>query len=180
MYRRKLPLHIGIIAILFSTLACNGLFGALVATYLAQDEALPTSNLAPDFELTTFDGETIWLSDFRGSIVVINFWSSWAAPCRDEAPVLQRIWEQYQDQGVIFVGIAYSDTQRNALAFIDEYDITYPNGPDVGLHISDDYHITGVPETFVVDQNGNIAHSIIGLTSEAQLRDIIDRLLTGK
>ena len=178
MYRRKLALHICIIAILFSTLACNGLVGALVATYLAQNETQLSSNPAPDFELITFDGETVRLSDFRGSIVVINFWASWAVPCREEAPILQRIWEAYQDRGVVFIGIAYADNQRASQAFIEEFGVTYLNGPDTGTQISERYQITGVPETFVVDQDGNIAEVIIGPTTEEQLRAIIARLLT--
>ena len=61
--------------------------------------------LAPDFTITSFEGETLTLSDLRGQVVVINFWASWCIPCRDETPYLERIWRSYQDKGVIFIGV---------------------------------------------------------------------------
>src|SRR5690606_18935434 len=106
-----------------------------------------------------------------------NFWASWCIPCHDEAPALQRVYERYKDRGVEMLGVAYTDTDTNALAFIDKYDMTYPTGPDTGTRISDRYNIIGVPETFVIDQQGNIAKFIMQPTTEAELSAIIDGLL---
>lgn len=138
----------------------------------------PTSGLAPDFEITTFDGDTLRLSDLRGKIVIVNFWASWCVPCRDEAPVLQSMWERYRAQGVVLVGVDYVDTETNARAFIDEFGITYPNGADIGTRISADYHIQGVPETFVIDQQGNVENLIIAPVRPEQLEAMIRQLLT--
>ena len=131
---------------------------------------------APDFTLTTFDGQTISLSDYRGQVVVINFWASWCPPCRDEAPVLERLWRRYRDQGVMFIGVDYIDTEREARAYIAEFDITYPNGPDLGSRAANDYHIQGVPETFFVTKAGRIAHVHIGALDEGTLVSWIERL----
>ena len=151
---------------------------AIIGIALAQQlETQPESGPAPDFTLTTFDGETFALAAQRGNVVVVNFWASWCVPCRDEAPILQSLWERYRDRGVVLVGIAYADAESKSLAFIDEFGITYPNGPDVGTRISDDYRITGVPETFIVDQDGNIVRTIIAPVWEGQLDAIIDELL---
>jgi cytochrome c biogenesis protein CcmG/thiol:disulfide interchange protein DsbE len=87
---------------------------------------------APDFTLSLFDGGQITLGDLRGQVVVLNVWASWCPPCRDEAPVLERAWRAYRDRGVTFVGVDYMDTEPAALAYIAEFDITYPNGPDLG------------------------------------------------
>ena len=87
-----------------------------------------SSGSAPDFTLNTFEGETIRLSDLRGQVVVINIWASWCVPCRDEAPVLERLWREYRDRGVVFLGVDYADTEREARAFIAEFGLTYPNG----------------------------------------------------
>jgi cytochrome c biogenesis protein CcmG/thiol:disulfide interchange protein DsbE len=143
-----------------------------------QLQGQPTSGPAPDFTVTTFDGETIRLSDLRGRPVVVNFWASWCPPCREEAPLFQSLWERYRDQGVVFLGIAYVDNEQNSLAFMDEFGITYPNAPDVGTYISkEQYLITGVPETFVIDQDGNVADFFLYLEDEAQLSTTLDRLL---
>jgi cytochrome c biogenesis protein CcmG/thiol:disulfide interchange protein DsbE len=99
---------------------------------------------APDFTLTTFEGETITLSQFRGQVVVINFWASWCIPCREEAAYLETTWRKYRDQGVVFIGVNYVDAEREALAYLDEFDITYYNGPDIGIRISDLYYIQGI------------------------------------
>ncbi len=117
---------------------------------------------APDFSLTTFGGETLTLSDLRGQVVIINFWASWCPPCRDEAPYLEATWRKYRDQGVIFIGVDYVDAEPNALAYIEEFDITYPNGPDIGQKIAEAYRIKGVPETFYVDKTGQLRGVQIG------------------
>ncbi len=129
---------------------------------------------APDFSLTTFDGEQISLSDWRGNVVVVNFWASWCAPCRDEADMLERVWREYQSHGVQFVGVNYADNRANASAHIAEFDITYPNGTDEGKRISQAYGVRGVPETFIIDANGNLQDSFIGPPPEAQLRAAIE------
>lgn len=133
---------------------------------------------APDFTLTLFDGGQLALSELQGQVVVINFWASWCPPCRDEALVLERAWRSYHDRGVIFVGVDYMDTEPAAQAYIEEFGITYPNGPDLGSRIARDYHIKGVPETFFITPQGEIAEVFIGPLSEAQLTVTLERLLT--
>ncbi len=164
----------------FSTLLLLIVIGlaAIVGIQLArQNMTQPTSGPAPNFELTTFAGDTFRLSDLRGQVVVLNFWASWCVPCRDEAPILENLWQRYRDRNVILVGVAYADTERDALEFIAEFDITYPNGPDLGTRISDSYRITGVPETFVIDQNGEIQFFLPAPLTEGQLDDVIVPLL---
>lgn len=135
------------------------------------------AGLAPDFSLTTFGGETITLSDLRGQVVIINFWASWCPPCREEAAYLEATWRKYQDRGVVFVGVDYVDAEPNALAYIEEFDITYPNGPDVGQQIARAYRIKGVPETFYVDKSGQLRGVHIGPLFPPTLDNKIEELL---
>ena len=135
------------------------------------------SGLAPDFTLTTFKGETITLSELRGRVVIVNFWASWCPPCREEAAYLEATWRKYKDQGVVFIGVDYVDARPNALAYIEEFDITYPNGPDLGEKIAGAYRIKGVPETFYVDKAGQLRGVYIGPLSPPILDDKIDELL---
>lgn len=171
---RRGGLSLASIVLLVGILAVVAVFGwALIRSNQTQ----PTAGPAPDFTMTTYDGQEYRLSDLRGKVVIVNFWASWCIPCHDEAPALQRVYERYKDRGVEMLGVAYTDTDTNALAFIDKYDMTYPTGPDTGTRISDRYNIIGVPETFVIDQQGNIAKFIMQPTTEAELSAIIDGLL---
>jgi cytochrome c biogenesis protein CcmG/thiol:disulfide interchange protein DsbE len=135
------------------------------------------SGMAPDFTLTSFDGETLTLSELRGQVVIINFWASWCPPCREEAPYLEATWRKYKDQGVVFIGVDYVDTETAALSYIEEFDITYFNGPDVGTRISYDYNMKGVPETFFVAKNGEIRGVKIGPLYPPELDQRIEELL---
>lgn len=140
-------------------------------------QSQPKSGPAPVFTLRTFEGETFNLYEQRGKVVIVNFWASWCVPCRDEAPILQDVWERYKDRGVVLVGVAYLDIEGDALDFIDEFGITYPNGMDRGKVISERYKIEGVPETFIVDQTGEIIEFHAGPAQPGQLEAIIDELL---
>lgn len=132
---------------------------------------------APDFTLVTFSGESVTLSQLRGQVVVINFWASWCPPCREEAAYLESTWRAYEDQGVVFIGVDYADTDREALAYIDEFQITYPNGPDLGTRISQAYRIQGVPETFFVAKDGTLRGVKIGPLAPPELEDRLGSLL---
>ncbi len=170
-------LSLGSIVLLIGVAAVAVVFGIAL---IRQNQTQPTSGAAPDFTLTTYDGDVVKLSDLRGKVVILNFWASWCGPCREEAPALQKTWERYQEQGVTVLGVAYTDTDSKARAFMDEYDITYPNGADTGTRISDWYNIQGVPETFIIDQDGNIARFYISQVDEDILSTEIERLLRGE
>jgi cytochrome c biogenesis protein CcmG/thiol:disulfide interchange protein DsbE len=134
---------------------------------------------APDFSLTLLDGSEVSLSDLRGQVVVLNFWSSWCGPCREEAPTLQKVWEMYEGKGVIFVGVSHKDAEDASRAFVQELGLTYLNGADPRGHISRAYGITGVPETFIVDAEGKVASFYMG---EVQAEELMRQLaqLTGQ
>jgi cytochrome c biogenesis protein CcmG/thiol:disulfide interchange protein DsbE len=138
---------------------------------------------APDFTLTglpdtPYAGQTFKLSDARGQVVVINFWASWCIPCRDEARMLEEAWQMYQDQGVLFVGLAWSDTESKSILFVKEFEQTYFNGTDLGTRAGQAYRITGVPETYIVDKNGVLAWvKLFPISSVAELQGVIEPLL---
>ncbi len=157
--------------LLFGLLALLG--WGLVQVNLGQVD----SGMAPDFTITSFEGETITLSKLRGQVVIINFWASWCPPCREEAAYLEATWRKYQDQGVIFIGVDYVDTEKEALAYMEEFDITYFNGPDIGTRISHDYRMDGVPETYYVAKNGELRGVKIGPLSAPELDEKIEELL---
>lgn len=158
-----------------------GLLGVLGLQLINANQSQPNRGAAPDFTLELFEemgGGQFTLSENRGKVIVINFWASWCGPCRVEAPALQQVWEAYESRGdVLIVGVDYVDNTNDALGYINEFGITYPNGPDLGTRISDAYRIQGVPETFVVGKDGNIFQFIYAGVSARDLANIIDRAL---
>lgn len=155
---------------------------------MIQKNAPPlASGNAPEFELITFEGQTIRLSELRGKPIVLNFWASWCLPCREEAPYLQAAWDQYRNQGMMVIGVDYVDTEVEAKKYMAEFKITYPNGPDVGTRISKMYRITGVPETYFITREGKILSGAdssgrpygnwIGPIPPSALQERIQRLL---
>lgn len=163
----------------------------IVLGYLLYDrsQGTVTEGPAPTFTVKVFDhapldyhGEEIKLADLKGQVVVINFWASYCGPCRDEAPLLENLYREYKDDGVVFLGIDPDDVVLKALRYLDEFDITYPNAPDIGGEISKrQYRTTGFPETFLVDKDGNIAWSIPGPITDGgrELRAEIEKALSG-
>jgi cytochrome c biogenesis protein CcmG/thiol:disulfide interchange protein DsbE len=132
---------------------------------------------APDFTLELFDGNTLTLSDLRGQPVVVNFWASWCAPCREEAADVESVWRDYKDRGVVFVGVNVSDARQDALDYIDEFQITYSNGPDRGKETYNAYGVTGFPETFFVNSQGIVVRKFVGPVDQQALSAFVEDLL---
>ena len=133
---------------------------------------------APDLAGPTLEGGEFRLRDHLGEIVVLNVWASWCAPCRAEAPVLEAVWQDVQDDGVQFVGLDTRDTDEAALAFLEAYGVTYPNVIDsdgrLQLLFSDTLPPQAIPSTLVVDREGRVAGRIIGRVTEATLTALIE------
>ena len=138
------------------------------------DSEVRTYAIAPEFEFTTYDGEVIRLADLRGQGVVLNFWGSWCGPCRAETPLLVDAWEQERDNGIVFIGLTYQDSEQGARQFMQEYGITYPNGPDTGQVWSRRYDVQGIPATFFIDADGMLVSQQRGMLFSAD--DLAQRL----
>lgn len=135
------------------------------------------SGMAPPFSFTTFEGEAISLDDLQGKGVVVNFWASWCDPCRDEAALLEQTWQREKDNGIVFIGLDYLDQEPAAKAYLAEFGITYPNGPDLRSEAARRYGIKGVPETFFITSTGEIAEVVIGpIVSEVQMEQYLAKI----
>lgn len=129
--------------------------------------------VAPGFELVLFDGSTFRLDEHRGQVVVLNFWASWCEPCREEMPALQQS-AATAGPDVVFVGVgAKTDRDSNALAFVQEFGITYPAGRDTAGGdpatgtIQTAYGVFAFPSTFVIDADGRIDAVLLTPIDEA-------------
>jgi cytochrome c biogenesis protein CcmG/thiol:disulfide interchange protein DsbE len=132
------------------------------------------------FVLDTYSGEIIDTANLEGKVILINFWASWCDPCEEEALLLEETWQELgqASSDVIFLGVAYNDTEPASLAFLEEYGITYPNGPDLRGEISAIYNVNGVPETYILDQSGRLQYIKYGpfLTAD-EIRIAVERIL---
>ncbi len=152
---------------------------ALLAYSLASrpGSAPQAGDPVPEFRLTALDGRSMDLASQRGKVVVINVFASWCDPCRQEAADLEQVWRMYQDRGVQFYGIAYKDAESKARAFLDEFGVSYPSTVEPGNRTARAYGLTGVPETFVVDQQGQLVRHFLGPITQAQLIAEIEPIL---
>ena len=132
---------------------------------------------APAFSLTTFDGTTMSLADLRGKPVVMNFWASWCPPCRVEAPLMERTWRMYKNRGLIFLGVNIQDREEDALSYIREFGITFPNGPDPTGEIAIDYGVSGLPVTFFISGKGEVVRRWVGALDRGVLFNSIEEIM---
>ena len=155
-----------------------GFVGLLAARLIQTNQTEQrAAGAAPPFSFTTFEGETISSADLLGKGVVLNFWASWCDPCRDEAALLEATWRREQNNDIVFLGLDYLDQEPAALAYLAEYDVTYPSGPDLQSAAARSYGIKGVPETFFIDPQVNIVDIVIGpIASQAQMDEYLSKI----
>ena len=130
-----------------------------------------------DLPLTLLNGETLRLSDLKGNVVVLNFWASWCPPCRWEMPAFEKVWQEYRDKGVVFVGIAVGDVERDAREFAEGAGITYPLGLDSTAQFARKLGVLQLPTTFLFDRQGNQTRKIANVANEGVLKVFLAGLL---
>ena len=135
--------------------------------------AVPLNKPAPNFTVTTIDGKQLSINDLRGKTVVLNIWASWCVPCRDEAGELNRSYALYKDRNVVFVGIAWNDNDGEVRKFIEQYRVPYAIALDAEGRIAIDLGITGVPETFLINAEGQLTQKWVGPITSAQLNGLL-------
>lgn len=133
--------------------------GLLGFGLLSKGEAkIAVGDPAPDRALPVLGGSgTGSIADYRGRWLLVNLWASWCVPCRQEAPELDEFARRYRGRGVSVLGINVQDNSEDALAFLREYEVAYPQLRSVGDERSEAFGSTGVPENFLVDPRGRLA-----------------------
>ncbi len=136
--------------------------------------------VAPKVSGTSLTGKPLTLASYRGDVIVLNFWGSWCAPCRAEAPVLGTLARQMAGRGVRFVGVDIRDEPDAALAFMQDFNVGYPSFSDpsdlIALEFRGVATPSAIPSTIVIDRSGRIAARIIGGVTYGSLKAILTNL----
>ncbi|MCM8768663.1 MAG: TlpA family protein disulfide reductase [Candidatus Omnitrophica bacterium] len=152
--------------------------GLIIAAWLAlAGLLLAVDGAAPDFSLKSLTGKTVKLSDYKGKVVVLNFWASWCPPCRREIPDFVKVHQAYRGEGVEFIGIAIDEKIEDIKKIVEQNRVEYP------IVLGDEKvqslygGINAVPTTFFVNQEGRIIRKKIGAMNQEELEEIIKSLL---
>lgn len=141
-----------------------------------QLETISPAVPAPALDLAGLDGTLYQLSDYQGRVVVVNFWSTWCAPCRREMPALEDAWQRLRPSGVMVLGVAIQDDPEMVERFLQETRVTFPILIDRDGGVSQRWSFSGIPATFVLDKEGRIVYRALGLR-EWDSDEIVNRLI---
>ena len=150
--------------------ACSGLGEAV-------PQGVEEGSQARDFSLHNLAGEKVSLSDYKGKVVLINFWATWCPPCRAEIPDLEAAYREHQDDDFVVLGVSIEDPPETVQAFVAEYGVTYPVLLDSEGEMVRVYRAAGLPTSVFVDPQGVIRIRHVGYLSEAQLKQYLQSLL---
>lgn len=159
-----------------------GVGGALVAITANIDRGSPPSTVAvrgpmPRIDRTALTGGRVTPGLFQEKVTLVNFWASWCGPCRLEQPGLERLWQELEGNGVQFVGISFQDDRAAGLAYLDEFDVTYPSVEDREGLLAYRFGVPYLPATVLVDATGEMRYRLVGAQAETTLRKHLTELL---
>jgi peroxiredoxin len=133
------------------SLAAQGINYKLVPNLQPMSDSSPT----PSFTLPDPDGKKISLKDFRGKLVMLNFWATWCAPCREEMPTMERLYQEFKNKGFVILAVNVKDQKKDALAFIKELKLTFPVVFDPDGEVGLRYGAWGLPATYLIGPKGD-------------------------
>jgi peroxiredoxin len=132
---------------------------------------------APDFDLEMLDGRKVSLSDYRGQVVLLNFWATWCEPCRAEIAAMEAVLQARQGEPFVVLGVNYQESREEVRPFVVEVGMTYPILLDATGRVMQTYRAPGLPMSVVVDWEGVIQVRHAGVLTEAQLVGYLEKLL---
>lgn len=180
MSRRTLWILVAVLVVVAGLGLANQYWLRRLPQQSAVEPASPSTatQRAPDFTLKDLTGRDVHLSNFRGQVVVLNFWATWCQPCRIEIPWFNEIYDHYHDKGVVLLGISMDDGgAKDVEPFLKEMPIHYPIL--IGTEeMAEKYGgIFGIPTTIIIGRDGTIATKHLGLTDKDEIENGIKRLL---
>ena len=154
-----------------------GLAAILVAAWLYAGNVPAADKAAPDFELKSMKGETIKLSDYRGKVVILDFWATWCPPCREEIPHFIKLQKELGEKGLAVIGVSLDQSDAPVRSFIKEHGINYPVVMGDGRLANRYGGVRAIPTTFIINKDGEIVQKYIGYRPEETFRSDVQKLL---
>ena len=162
---------VGLLLILATTVvACSG-------PGVGVSRGINVGNRAPDFTLEALDGTKVSLKNYRGKVVLINFWATWCPPCRAEIPEIEAAFEARQDDGFVVFGVNVEEARETVAPFVDAFEMSYPVLLDESGRLLQTYRAMGLPMSVIIDQDGVIQARHIGFLTAADLDSYLAELL---
>ena len=128
-----------------------------------QSQAGLIGQVAPDISLTDMQGNRVNLSDYRGQVVILNFWATWCPPCREEMPSMEKLHRDYQDKGLVMLAVNVEENGKKAVtSFLKKTPYSFPILLDEQAEAQNSYGVFRYPESFIIDRNGIVVERIIG------------------
>jgi peroxiredoxin len=118
---------------------------------------------ASDLELPDLSGRPVRLRDFRGRVVLLNFWATWCAPCREEMPALETLARELGPRGLTVVGVNFKESRQEVEAFVQEHKLAFPMLLDGAGEVAQRYQVFALPVTFLVDRRGMVVGTVLGI-----------------
>ncbi|MDE3034772.1 MAG: TlpA family protein disulfide reductase [Nitrospirota bacterium] len=145
----------------------------------AKYEPLTVGKAAPDFELPGLDEKLVRLSDYRGKVVFLNFWATWCKPCREEMPSMEVLYKNFEKDGLVILAVSIDrvTTKKDIPPFVKGMNLTFPVLVDSWGQTDKRYKLMGVPETYIIDQEGVLREKVIGPRDWTVLDNL--KVLTG-
>ena len=131
---------------------------------------------APDFELKDEEGKTHRLSSYLGKVVILNFWTSWCPPCRDEFPSMEKAWQKVKDKGIAILAVNMGEDEDAIFDFTGRYPVTFPMPMDTDGSVIKKYPVIGLPTTYIISPKGMVTHRAVG-TREWEHPQLLKQLL---
>jgi cytochrome c biogenesis protein CcmG, thiol:disulfide interchange protein DsbE len=139
---------------------------------------------APNFTLPALGGGEVRLEDYRGKVVLVNFWGTWCEPCKEETPDLQQAYARLEQQGLVVIGVNLwnqegRDAEQKVQAFVEQYGMQYPVALDTQGDAASDYRLYPIPTSYFIDPAGNIRYIKVSVLSATEIETLFERLRQG-